>query len=276
MSIWALIFGAALVIFLGWISIFRPRIDGLAGQFVVALFGALAAGVFMVLLSGYLMVKYEVTLPRWGKLTAQGVGGGAAFLLVLVLGFRFLGRPQPEQQPEPPGQQAQSGDHSASAHAVLANKLLSDLKDAHERIGRLTTEKEFLREQLDAVVRRAEEAEKQGDRDAKRALEAYREKGDTAGLLALLITQRDRKRREGDPPSTDLLELNRQIAAVAFMRGDIATAEAALAEILETSPDDMFTIDLTGLIQQLRGELQEADAAFRRILELATDDSDAQ
>ena len=188
MSIDAWIFGGASAIVLGSICILRPRIEERSWRFVVALFGALMAGASVALLP------------------AQAVRGGAAFLLVFVLVLRYLGRPGVDDRPRNGG----GGDGNLPDLLLSVMKhLSSEPGDAHREVG-------MLRGQLAAAIRRAEEGDKRGEPEAKAAVADLRETGDTASLLKLLLAM-----RETSP--ADVLELDLEIAAVAYLRGEIET-----------------------------------------------------
>jgi tetratricopeptide (TPR) repeat protein len=129
-----------------------------------------------------------------------------------------------------------------------------------EEVGRL-------KEQLASAVRRAEEAEQRGVPDAKGLIEQLRESDDTARLLEFLLAQEDTGKE-------DLVELRREIAAVAYLRGKIDIAERALKDILRVLPDDLDALNRMGHIHRMCGRLDEAMANYRRVLDLATKQKD--
>jgi len=111
-------------------------------------------------------------------------------------------------------------------------------------------------------VERIEKLKAEGNRpDAEKALEELRESGDMMRLQELLIKDRDKHRDA-------LIQRNREIAAVAFLRGDINIATEAVNEILKELPDDMFALNQMGHIHHLRGQLNEAEDCYRRLLQL--------
>ncbi len=131
----------------------------------------------------------------------------------------------------------------------------------------LTRENESLQRDMAAAVQRTEQAEDQGEPEAKDALESLRNTGDTTRLLEYLVKLRD-------VGQANLLELNREIAAVAYLTGQIDTATTALRAILSINPDDLDAINRMGHINSLRGNLDEAVKAYSRVLEIAGERSD--
>ena len=150
-----------------------------------------------------------------------------------------------------------AGESVANPLCSVITDLSSRLEDANREIGRWK----------ERAIHRAEEGEKKGEPQATAALAAVRKTGDTELLLKYLLAL-----REGGVGGT--AELNREIAAVAYLRGEIQTAQAALSQILEVLPDDMFAINVTGQIHTLRGDLEKAQAAYERIGELADSAND--
>ncbi len=100
--------------------------------------------------------------------------------------------------------------------------------------GGLEIELEQAKKERDNAVKRAEELEAQGNRpDAEEALRQLRETGDTAGLQRLLVEERDKHRDA-------LIQRNREIAAVAYLRGDIDACEDACNEMLKLDPNHIY------------------------------------
>lgn len=126
------------------------------------------------------------------------------------------------------------------------------LTDAHEEIGNL-------KDELTKAMRRVVKLESQGVKEAKGVIEELRKSGDMARLLEVLEKDRDVHRDQ-------LIERNREIAAVAYLLGDIDTAAATIDEILKLKPDDMVGLNQKGRVHALRGELGQAEEAYRRVL----------
>ncbi|MEM6560515.1 MAG: tetratricopeptide repeat protein [Planctomycetota bacterium] len=121
--------------------------------------------------------------------------------------------------------------------------------------------------ELESALAEAQAAARAGDAEAESALADIRASGDAAKLQAFL--ERLRK--------TDLdraLDRSREIAAVAYTRGDIDEAERSLRILLAATPTDVDAVNRLGRIHYLRGRLDEAHDAFQRVAELATGDAD--
>ena len=104
--------------------------------------------------------------------------------------------------------------------------LFSQTLQLAEAKGGLEIELAQAREERDKAIKRIEELEAKGNRpDAEKALRELRETGDMTGLQNLLIEERDKNRDA-------LIQRNREIVAVAYLRGDMGVAEEACREIL--------------------------------------------
>jgi tetratricopeptide (TPR) repeat protein len=118
--------------------------------------------------------------------------------------------------------------------------------------------------QLDIALRAVERLRQQassGDRDAANAISETRKSGDTSALLEVLIAERD----HGFAKQT---ELNREIAAIAYLRGDIDTADRAVKALFRENPNDLVALNLRGHIRRLRGDYLGAEADYKRIASL--------
>ena len=149
------------------------------------------------------------------------------------------------------------------------NLLLHHYSQAQQTIGRqgyqleqLTLENKEIKEQYDKAVKRIEELESQGNIAAAEAIKQLRESGDTGKLLAFLIKEREINKES-------FIELNREIAAVAYLRGDIEIADNAVDEILKLDPNDLFALNQKGAVHSLQGRLDAAIKSYERVLELA-------
>ena len=157
-----------------------------------------------------------------------------------------------------------TGLTSEEMEAVIA-PLLAQVADAYEHVG-------ALKEQLGEALRRAEAAERgaatAGEREeVAGVLQALRESGDASRLLAFLMAELQRDK-------DDVVARNREIAAVAYVTGDIGIAEDALKEILARRPDDTEAINRLGHIRLLRGELDQAEDLYEQALRLGEERRD--
>jgi len=133
-----------------------------------------------------------------------------------------------------------------------------------------------LKEHEERAIARVQQIEAEGNSEAKRALEEYRKKGDTAKLLALLLEERDRIRQEVRTQTEKLVDLDRQITSVAFRRRDVPVAAEAVERLLAASPNDSLGLYVRSALSLLRGSFGEAAADIRYALRLAVDANDKQ
>ena len=164
------------------------------------------------------------------------------------------------------------GDHAKvtvdKRIGVDAELILERVIKEAEAKGRAELQEEQLKEQLAKAVERIKKLEAEGNRpDAEKALEELRQSGDMKLLQKLLIKDRDEHRDV-------LIRRNREIAAVAYLRGDIDIANEAVNEILKELPDDLFALKQRGNIHRLWGDSKEAEVCYRRVLQLSRDVSD--
>ncbi|MFP6583630.1 MAG: tetratricopeptide repeat protein [Candidatus Hydrogenedentota bacterium] len=97
-------------------------------------------------------------------------------------------------------------------------------------------------------------------------MEAIHKEGDPAKLIAYLRDERAK-------PRAELLALNREIAAVAYLAGDFDNARKAIQAVLAHDPDDLDALNSIGHIYRLRGPLGDAERAYKRVLELSEENS---
>ena len=129
-----------------------------------------------------------------------------------------------------------------------------ELKGAYGEIGKL-------KEQLARAMRRVAELERQGVKDAKGIIEELRKSGNVERLLEVLEKDRDIHKNQW-------IERNREIAVVAYLRGDIDIAIEAVDEILKELPDDLFALNLRGHIHKLNGQYKKAEDCYRHALKV--------
>ncbi|MHB1157677.1 MAG: tetratricopeptide repeat protein [Phycisphaerales bacterium] len=95
-------------------------------------------------------------------------------------------------------------------------------------------------------------------RDQPDIVEQLRSKGGAAIVDALL--------KQVAAPQAEVLKKHRQIAEWAYLVGDITQAEKSLDIILAAEPDDLFAVNLLGLVLKLRGDLSGAEKQYRHLL----------
>ncbi|MCH7752476.1 MAG: tetratricopeptide repeat protein [Planctomycetes bacterium] len=128
----------------------------------------------------------------------------------------------------------------------------------------------WLREGLDRAQRQADA----GDLEAKTALEAARSTGDATGLLKVLEDRANVLNVRVESDTEEFIAVSREIAATAFLVGEIAKAERSTRAILRLRPNDLAAINWLGRIHVLHGELAAAEQHYERALKLANNDAE--
>jgi len=278
------IFGSITLIFLiiafffvrGKLPLFKERI--------LAVIAALCAGLFAFFFTGYIFLNIEYELPEGIKIAIKSTGGLALFVLIYVLWFFQLKPTQNNKlikiKQVKPARDAVSATDSASVQidnrqGLEPETILAELKQSllgqgasQERIRQLEQQIGEYKQQLAEALERAQNLQAKGEYpQAEQALEDIRKSGDMTKLQQLLIEDRDHRRNE-------LIQRNREIAAVAYLRGDIQTANNAVDEILKLLPDDIPALNQKGNIHLLQGRLDQAEQSFQRVFHLAQQQQD--
>jgi len=153
---------------------------------------------------------------------------------------------------------------------VDAEFILSKAIGEAERKGRAEEQIDQLKGELVKALERVRQLETKGNRpDATEALQELRKSGDMRRLQELLIKDRDER-------CDALIERNYEIAAVAYLRGDINVALAATDEVLRLQPNDVIALSQKGHICRLQGNLEEAEKAYLRVKELGVEASNEE
>ncbi len=129
---------------------------------------------------------------------------------------------------------------------------------------------------LRAAVERVQHEAEKGNTEAQAAIAVARHSGNAEQLQRLLIEFDDRIEKDVQDKAAEHVALCREIAAVAYLRGDLAEAEKRLNAILRFVPDDVDAINRLGHIHSTRGELDQAKECYERVLALSEDSFDAQ
>lgn len=165
-----------------------------------------------------------------------------------------------------------AGDNQNS---VIGSNVKGDLSIgvSNENHGRLqdryfdaVDENDKLKQRVaDLEKEKAEKARLAGDLEKAAKIESGAKTGERSFLLSELIEE-DAK--------TELfrMELKRNLADVAYLQGDIATAEKALQAILDANSADLDAINRMARIDKLRGNFADAKAGYKRLLKIAGDD----
>ncbi|MEM9753930.1 MAG: hypothetical protein AAF916_11190 [Planctomycetota bacterium] len=112
--------------------------------------------------------------------------------------------------------------------------------------------------ELEAALEQAHAAAATGNADAEAALADIRASGDTKRLQAFLV-----EKRNGD--MSKVVERSREIASVAFTRGDMVEAQRSVNLILANSPEDLAATLANAQIAHMQGRLDIAKREFQRL-----------
>lgn len=124
-----------------------------------------------------------------------------------------------------------------------------------------------VRSAVERVLREADA----GGAQAKESIEAIRQSGNTDKLLAVL--EHEAGQKVATSVDADFMNLCREIAAVAYLRGNLDAALLRVELVLKTSPNDLSGLILRGGIHQHRGELDDAIRCYEFILKLTSSEN---
>lgn len=148
----------------------------------------------------------------------------------------------------------------------LRDQLIARSNQVSEIGGELTTVKGE-RDDLLAAVETVDTLKREGSTLAAEALEEIRGQNDPVKLQQVLTDDADRLEQSLVEVGNDYIDRCREIAAIAYLRGDIAEAKKRLQIILRQVPNDWNSTNCLGLIQILQGELLGAVKLYRQLLE---------
>ncbi len=235
-------------------------------------------------------IDATVSLPGWlaASFVLEGAGWLAPVLAVVSLGFGLLellrqrlSRTSPSAGGDivsvGPGATYTKTQGAADPEtlAKIVDRHDQDVKDRDQRLDELGTSLEESRRRnrdLEAALARVNTVADKGDPQAKAAIEEARESGDATKLQAALIAQADLREQQIRGDAADYLELCREIAAIAYLRGDLDEARQRLEAITRLIPADRDAINRLGHIHKVQGRLDDAERSYRNVLELSTDD----
>ncbi|HUT26041.1 MAG TPA: tetratricopeptide repeat protein, partial [Sumerlaeia bacterium] len=269
---------------------------------IAGLVGATMAGLFGYFVTGAIKIQTEGQLPKWGKVAIQASGGTALFVLVLIWWGSDAApvkvSPALENRTNVKVDVSESGNAATVAVAgnvevgaggsvtiaptvglsaeEVSRVVEAAIRRAEEKNAALakqlqstSEERERLKRDLAAAVERIGGA---GTEESRAALAELRQSGDATGLLEFLKKEDARIESEGQARRKHQLGIKREIAAVAFVTGEMDLSEATLGKILANKPDDIDATNRMGHIQRLRGDLGKAEQSYKRVLELAGED----
>jgi len=254
---WVWVFGLLFAGFVIWVFVRGPRDPAPYQIGIIALIGAVLPGLLtFFVVHRIISSRLSVETPGGVTIAVEGGSSVVVFVAALVWWAYYLrtGR-APSIAPK-----AGRPDDGNLPEGFL-NKLLDRYGESQQKIG-------VLKEQRQAAVHRAEIAE-QHNPSAHAALVAVRQTGDTELLLKFLVQERDRCTVQ-----TRKLELQREIAAVAYLRGELAIAENAVHEVLDALPNDIGALSTKGHICKMRGLLREGKDVYETIRDLSQDRQD--
>lgn len=169
-----------------------------------------------------------------------------------------------------------SGDGNNIVNSVVTGANRQELEEFRKLFERqLAAKDEQIAEkdgQLAVALRAVERLQEQalaGNNDAAAAISDARKTGDTSTLLEVLLAERDKGRDEQ-------AELNREIAAIAFLSGEIDKSGEAIDALLREDPDDIDALTRRGQVRYLRGELPGAEADLLRAIDLGRGNPSAE
>ena len=84
----------------------------------------------------------------------------------------------------------------------------------------------------------------------------------------------DKPKKEAERQDGEKIDDKRKIAVMAYIRGDIETAEKAIDQILKVCPNDMFALDRKAQIYLDQGKFERAEVTCLHMLEMAEKEGD--
>jgi nucleoside phosphorylase/tetratricopeptide (TPR) repeat protein len=225
----------------------------------------------------------QAQLPRVKPPQSKGFALGSAIVAVMACiasGLGWLFKPA-EKNPVATSrdtiQVLQGGvyQHIEGIDTATLGKIMDhNQKLMSEYESRLETsegEKARLREALASAMHQLEERAKH-DADAKDALSEIQRTGDLAKLQAMLAGIAERFRAEWTTHPDKYLKLCRDIAAVAYLHGDLNAAAKSLAIVVAADQKDLDSLVLLSRVYFLQGNLLKAEELLRELAARATPD----
>ncbi len=176
--------------------------------------------------------------------------------------------------PNSPG--AVKGDVIYNQHqgvpAEIVRHIIHEAKSKQTELQRQldSAQEELKQKQLitEAVQRVDDEAER-GNEKASAAIEKAGSTGDAEQLQAALISLANQKAEKIKPDMSDLIQLCREIAEIAYLRGDLEELAHRLNIIIKACPNDLEAVNRMGELFNLQGKLDDAERTYRLLGEKA-------
>lgn len=151
---------------------------------------------------------------------------------------------------------------TTSDHRHLAEKLLQEFEQHqqafHEHAALTREELSSLR---DALLSALDRASQTGHDEDGLSTSSIGELGVADNLLETLLAERAKA-------CAEVSALDREIASVAYVTGEMQVAEDTLRAILAESPSDAAALNQLGRICGDQGRWEEAEALFRRVIDI--------
>jgi hypothetical protein len=214
-------------------------------KIIIGLLVAAALGLVINLVSNFLAPKAEKRKKLvWGIFAALI---GLSVVLIFTTDNSPNGIPPEELQ--------------KVVSRILAenSKLAESLASSREEVGQL-------KERVTSALQRVQEAENRGS--VKGLIKELQKSGDTQRLLQFLVEDRNKLKN-------NLVERNREIATIAYLRNDMNAAAAAIDELLQLQPEDLDALSIKANILWLKGGVV-MENLFKQILEVATKKNDLE
>lgn len=155
-------------------------------------------------------------------------------------------------------------EHESKEDANMIIYMLREQKEEFRKIARDNFQ--YCNNRIDRIMERIESIESP---EAKKILAEFRKTGNLRDLQEYLI-------REGDKQEDRYVQGRLDIASVAFLRGDIKTANSALEEALKTDENNLYALLMHGQVLEHIGKLKEATSSYNRLLDLSRQTGDAK
>jgi len=260
-------------------------------QPIPQLIGTLLAGLFGFFMTGSMKLITGGKVPGGVKISLQAGGGFAVAALV------WVSWPSPRAPHTQPAQitsvsggdlqlasgrgiNIQAGGNVQIKQFDADDSPFKKIVNRYERIldekdGQLR-QKELEIAHLHAALARTARLADRGNAEAKAAIEEARASGDITQLQIVLMAEADRREKEIKETARDYIEISREIAAIAKVRGDLLEADKRLHAILRINPDDADAIRLLGDLSLKNGDLAQSEKHYLRVLELSSNDETGQ
>ena len=243
----AWIYGSVLVALLVGLLLFGPDELPTHKQRILAFVSSVLVAPFGYLIVGTIAAEKKGADGGWLGGFAVKASGGFALFVISLLWWNSAAAPV-----------------RASKYVLDLAEVVAVVEQKYEMLD--DQSKDHLLAGVRAALERAYIDAQEGTLEAQAALDAARQSGDLAEVQSLLVADAVRLKSESIRTRTDYLERCREVAAVAYLRGDNIVAEVWSEEILRESPDDWRARDILGQLAGREGRWDDAVANYERLL----------